>query len=372
MDHTVMKLHRLCLMVCIVAFTSSWTNASQSGGPPIVVNTWAFQAATREAWRTLLKGGSSLDAVEDGCSRCEDLQCDGTVGYGGSPDENGETTLDALIMYGPNRNVGAVAQLRRVKYAMRVARKVLDHTSHTLLVGDLATEFAKAMGFQEADLSTNKSRTIYEKWKNASCQPNYWTDVIPDPKSSCGPYKPTQDVPLRLRWKNMDSVHSSQRRSIPVVSRWNHDTIGMIVIDGHGIISGGTSTNGMCHKIPGRVGDSPIPGAGAYVDQDVGGATATGDGDVMMRFLPSYQAVEFMRQGLQPAEACRQAIRRISRAIPTFQGGLVCVNVHGTVAAACHGLSFFPYSTISGQTNGAVLIQNVTCEQGTVLEMQNN
>lgn len=105
MDHTVMKLHRLCLMVCIVAFTSSWTNASQSGGPPIVVNTWAFQAATREAWRTLLKGGSSLDAVEDGCSRCEDLQCDGTVGYGGSPDENGELFSKIVETQKSYRNV---------------------------------------------------------------------------------------------------------------------------------------------------------------------------------------------------------------------------------------------------------------------------
>ncbi|OQR70282.1 putative N(4)-(beta-N-acetylglucosaminyl)-L-asparaginase GG24090-like [Tropilaelaps mercedesae] len=374
-----MELQWLYLITLLLAFKLGRINALRSNGPPVVVNTWGFQAATREAWRTLLKGGNSLDAVEEGCSRCEYLQCDGTVGYGGSPDENGETTLDALIMYGPNRNVGAVAQLRRIKDAMRVARKVLDHTAHTLLVGDLATDFAKAMGFQETCLSTSKSRqanlktnnsktvdiaiTIYEAWKNSSCQPNYWINVGPDPKKSCGPYKPIQNEPMHTRWAQTDNVDSIGERSKLLVSRWNHDTIGMVVIDKYRIISAGTSTNGMAHKIPGRVGDSPIPGAGAYVDQDVGGAAATGDGDIMMRFLPSYQAVEYMRQGLAPAEACRQAMYRITRIVPTFQGGLVCVNMEGIVGAACHGLPSFPYSTVSERTNGQVVVQTILCEQ---------
>lgn len=186
-------LRWLCVVTLLLGLS---TNAVKSSPPvaPVVINTWGFKEAAREAWRTLLRGGSSLDAVEEGCSRCEQLQCDGTVGYGGSPDENGmfsvslmwwtfflflvcsirklypmntrlletirtgETTLDALIMYGPNRNVGAVAQMRRIKNAMKVARKVLEHTKHTLLVGDLATDFAKAMGFEETDLTTPKSR----------------------------------------------------------------------------------------------------------------------------------------------------------------------------------------------------------------------
>lgn len=319
---------------------------------PVVINTWAFQSATRTAWKTLLTGASSLDAVENGCTRCEQLQCDGTVGFGGSPDENGESTLDAMIMYGPNRKVGAVAQLRRIKDAMRVARKVLDHTAHTLLVGDLATDFAKMMGFNETDLSTDTSRKIHKEWKDSKCQPNYWTDVSPDPKTSCGPYTPAKHELPRTRWDDGPKD----------ISRYNHDTIGMIAIDKQGIISGGTSTNGMTHKIPGRVGDSPIPGAGAYVDQDVGGAAATGDGDIMMRFLPAYQAVEFMRQGITPTEACRQAMHRITKLIHTFQGGLVCVDMQGQVGAACHGLPMFPYSTVSDETKGRVVVVNITCE----------
>ncbi|XP_003743811.1 N(4)-(beta-N-acetylglucosaminyl)-L-asparaginase [Galendromus occidentalis] len=338
--------------LAVVTLLSETTIHQVKAKPPVVINTWAFQAATREAWKTLLRGGNSLDAVEDGCTRCEELQCDGTVGYGGSPDENGETTLDAMIMYGPNRNVGAVAQLRRIKEAMRVARKVLDHTAHTLLVGDSATNFAKTMGFEEVDLSTKKSKEDNALWKNNRCQPNYWINVSPDPKISCGPYSPITESEDRPRWDAPSNI-----------SRWNHDTIGMVAIDKHGIISGGTSTNGMTHKIPGRVGDSPIPGAGAYVDQEVGGAAATGDGDIMMRFLPAYQAVEFMRQGIVPMEACRQALHRITKIVPTFQGGLVCVNMQGTVGAACHGLPTFPYSMVSDETDGKVNVKKIDCEQ---------
>ncbi|XP_053734445.1 N(4)-(beta-N-acetylglucosaminyl)-L-asparaginase isoform X3 [Synchiropus splendidus] len=140
---------------------------------PLVVNTWPFRDATAAAWSTLKSGGSVLDAVEKGCARCETDQCDGTVGFGGSPDEFGETTLDAMIMDGDTMEVGAVADLRRIKNAIGVARAVMEHTDHTLLVGESATLFAESMGFISEDLTTNKSLNIFEQWLKGNCQPNY-------------------------------------------------------------------------------------------------------------------------------------------------------------------------------------------------------
>nr|CAD7407238.1 unnamed protein product [Timema poppensis] len=174
-------------------------------------------------------------------------------------------------------NMGAVGALRRVKNAISVARHVLDYTQHSLLVGDQATEFAVAMGFKEEPLETNASTKIWQQWKQNNCQPNFWMNVSPDPASTCGPYKPAT--------KSLTSKQY-QQRGVKFGGEGNHDTIGMVAIDNRGKIAAGTSTNGASHKIPGRVGDSPIPGAGAYADGEVGAAAATGDGDVMMRFLP--------------------------------------------------------------------------------------
>ncbi|KAM8808195.1 N(4)-(beta-N-acetylglucosaminyl)-L-asparaginase [Eudromia elegans] len=277
------------------------------------------------SWRVLQMGGSELDAVEKGCAQCEIDQCDGSVGYGGSPDESGETTLDAMIMDGNTMEVGAVADLRRVKNAIGVARKVIEHTKHTLLVGESASLFAVRMGFPYEDLTTPKSLSVFSEWLNQSCQPNYWKNVVPDSSKSCGPYKKAEKVICKEDWT------SSQRR----ISVRNHDTIGMIVIGESGTIASGTSTNGAVHKIPGRVGDSPIAGAGAYADSTAGGAAATGDGDIMMRFLPSYQAVEYMRMGTDPTVACQKVISRIQKYAPKFFGAVICANTTGSYGAAC-------------------------------------
>ncbi|XP_054846222.1 N(4)-(beta-N-acetylglucosaminyl)-L-asparaginase [Eublepharis macularius] len=297
---------------------------------PLVVNTWAFRKAAETAWSTLQGGGSELDAVEHGCGQCEIEQCDGSVGYGGSPDEHGETTLDAMIMDGNTMEVGAVADLRRIKNAIGVARKVIQHTKHTLLVGESATMFAESMGFPSEDLTTQKSLSIYLKWLNRSCQPNFRKNVTPDAAKSCGPYKPNED--FRREEQNVleKTVHIH-----------SHDTIGMIVIGQNGSIAAGTSTNGAVHKIQGRVGDSPIAGAGAYADSTAGAAAATGDGDVMMRFLPSYQAVEYMRAGMEPTEACQKVISRIRRYAPYFFGAVICANTSGSYGAACNKVPGF-------------------------------
>ncbi|NXA42511.1 ASPG asparaginase, partial [Eudromia elegans] len=290
--------------------------AAVSAPLPLVVNTWAFGKATETAWRVLQMGGSELDAVEKGCAQCEIDQCDGSVGYGGSPDESGETTLDAMIMDGNTMEVGAVADLRRVKNAIGVARKVIEHTKHTLLVGESASLFAVRMGFPYEDLTTPKSLSVFSEWLNQSCQPNYWKNVVPDSSKSCGPYKKAEKVICKEDWT------SSQRR----ISVRNHDTIGMIVIGESGTIASGTSTNGAVHKIPGRVGDSPIAGAGAYADSTAGGAAATGDGDIMMRFLPRF-ALRLL--------ACQKVISRIQKYAPKFFGAVICANTTGSYGAAC-------------------------------------
>ncbi|XP_071599328.1 N(4)-(beta-N-acetylglucosaminyl)-L-asparaginase isoform X2 [Heliangelus exortis] len=248
--------------------------AASAAALPLVINTWAFRKAAETAWRVLQLGGSELDAVEKGCGQCEIDQCDGSVGYGGSPDESGETTLDAMIMDGNTMEVGAVADLRRVKNAIGVARKVIEYTKHTLLVGESASLFAVRMGFPYEDLTTPKSLSLYSNWLNRSCQPNYWKNVVPDSSKSCGPYK------------RPEKVICKEEQTILQRSAHNHDTIGMVVIGVGGTVASGTSTNGAVHKISGRVGDSPIAGAGSYADSTAGGAAATGDGDIMMRFLP--------------------------------------------------------------------------------------
>lgn len=307
---------------------------------PLVINTWPFQDATATAWSTLSSGGSALDAVEKGCAQCEILQCDGSVGYGGSPDETGETTLDAMIMNGDTMEVGAVGDLRRIKNAIGVARAVMERTKHTFLVGESASVFAENMGFPAEDLSTSHSLDIFTKWLKDSCQPNYRQNVSPDPSKSCGPYKP--------------HTMSQQRRRHQLIDIHAHDTIGMIVINQAGQVAAGTSTNGARHKIPGRVGDSPIAGAGAYADSTAGGAAATGDGDIMMRFLPSYLAVEQMRAGVDPPTACRTAITRIKKHFPHFFGAIVCANTTGSYGAACNklpGFSQFPFMVFNQKSN---------------------
>ncbi|XP_029436418.1 N(4)-(beta-N-acetylglucosaminyl)-L-asparaginase [Rhinatrema bivittatum] len=313
-----------CLLPALVLLLPGALSLPSAG--PLVINTWGsvFGTATAKAWSVLQSGGSALDAVEKGCAQCEIAQCDGSVGFGGSPDELGETTLDAMIMNGNTMEVGAVANLRRIKNAIGVARAVMEHTKHTLLVGESASIFAQNMGFRSEDLTTTKSLSIHLTWLNHNCQPNFWKNVIPDASSFCGPYRPAK------------GLKEGKQNILPkMLNVHNHDTIGMIVIDKTGNIAAGTSTNGATHKIHGRVGDSPIAGAGAYVDSFGGGAAATGNGDIMMRFLPSYQAVEYMRAGADPTTACQKVISRIQKYEPEFFGAVICANTTGSYGAAC-------------------------------------
>ncbi|TMW66096.1 hypothetical protein Poli38472_003861 [Pythium oligandrum] len=299
----------------------------------VVINTWPFTNATASAFQALTQKSDqettrSLDAITAGCNRCEVDQCDFTVGYGGSPDTNGETTLDAMILDGDTMDMGAVAQLRRVKSAIHVARAVMDHSAHSVLAGDGALAFAKMMGFHEESLETPRSRAMYEQWRDHQCQPNYYRNVVGQ-NTSCPPYAPA-----------FSQLHARSSHAQELISTTNHDTIGMIVLDDSGSMTAGTSSNGANHKIAGRVGDAAIPGAGAYVDSRYGGAAATGDGDIMMRFLPSFHAVQEMARGVHPRVACESAMARIARVFPHFKGGMVCLNRLGEYGGAGHGWKF--------------------------------
>uniref|UniRef100_A0A6G1SLF5 N(4)-(beta-N-acetylglucosaminyl)-L-asparaginase n=1 Tax=Aceria tosichella TaxID=561515 RepID=A0A6G1SLF5_9ACAR len=336
-----------------LAFLVSFSNARRLE-PPIVINTWNFTSASSRAWQELSQHHSALDAIEFGCGQCEIDRCDGTVGWGGSPSETGETTLDAMIMDGETYDVGGVGGLRRVKGAISVARLVLERTDHTLLVGDMATEFAVGLGFKEEPLDSEESRRMHQEWLNNSCQPNYWKNVEPDPSKNCGPY----------HLKSIDKAHENRADFYRLTEQQNgnqddedmyerdieplpvgHDTIGMVAIDSQGRVASGTSTNGLRYKILGRVGDSPVPGAGSYAAKEAGAAAATGDGDVMMRFLLSYQAVENLRRGMTSSAAAEDVILRQTRRTgrPHPYAAVIVLSKDGSFGAACCGYKTFPF-----------------------------
>ncbi|KAL4431064.1 hypothetical protein ABPG75_006320 [Micractinium tetrahymenae] len=342
---------------------------------PIVVNTWAgpcFGGATAAAWATLQAGGSGLDAVERGCSHAEAQRCDRTVGYGGSPDESGETSLDALIMDGGTMRAGAVANLRRVRQAASAARLVMERTRHSLLAGEEATAFAADMGLQpQGSLATAESRAVWRKWVEGRCQPNFRQGVAPDATLSCGPYRPlpgnssssssssrgqdlTNTAALELLERHgqqgMQQVQQDEQQWPSVVA---HDTIAMVAVTADGAVAAGASSNGAIHKVPGRVGDAAVPGGGAYADSEVGGCGSTGDGDTHIAFLPCYQVVEAMRRGLSPQAAAEDAVRRIARRVPSYVGAVVAVSKDGRYGAAAHGWKFV-FSVASAASSGQV------------------
>jgi len=317
---------------------------------PLVINTWSgdFSGATQQAWNTISTGGSNLDAIVSGCSYCEVNKCGGSVGWDGHPDEIGEVTLDAQIMDGRTYAMGCVSDLRQIKNAIGVARAVMDYSTHTMLAGESATNFALMMGFQQENLTGPGATSDYDSWMAANCQPNFRKNVSPDPSKSCGPYTPLKQRQL---------VDQSKPNTISVD---NHDTISMVVIDANGSFASGTSTNGADHKIPGRVGDGPIPGSGSYSDNTVGGCGSTGDGDSMMRYLPCVRVLEFMRGGDSPTTACQKVIKGMQQWYPNATTAVVAVNIKGEDGGASHGWGdIFTYSVVSPQTGGVVKVVQV-------------
>ena len=278
---------------------------------PIVICTWNFANATAKAWEVLSAGGNSLDAVEQGVM-IEEADVDNqTVGKGGRPDRDGNVTLDACIM-DKDGNCGAVVYLQNITHAVSVARKVMEKTPHVMLAGKGAEQFAYGNGFAKEDLLTEKSKKEWLEWKKTS------------------QYK-------------------------PVINIENHDTIGMLAIDKNGDISGACTTSGMAYKYGGRIGDSPIIGAGLFVDNEVGGATATGVGEEVVRTVGSFLIVELMRQGKSPQQACEEGVRRImakNKDRTDFQIGFIAINKKGETGSYCVHPGFsYNMITDEGQAN---------------------
>jgi len=271
---------------------------SEESRVPVIISTWKHGIpANEEAMKTLMSGGSVLDSVEKGVRVVEADPKNHSVGIGGLPDRDGHVTLDASIM-SPDGNAGSVCFLENIVHPVSVARLVMEKTPHVILAGEGALQFAVESGFKKQNLLTPESEKI---WKNWLKKHNY------DPV---------------VNWENEPNKY--------------HDTIGLLAVDKNGELSGACTTSGLAFKMHGRVGDSPIIGAGLYVDNEVGGATATGMGELVLKTLGTFLVVELMRNGKTPQQACEEAVMRIVKKDPENkkrQVGYIAVNKNGETGA---------------------------------------
>jgi L-asparaginase/N4-(beta-N-acetylglucosaminyl)-L-asparaginase len=265
---------------------------------PVFLSTWRHgKPANDRAVEVFRAGGSLLDAVEKGINVSENDPAVTTVGYGGLPNAEGVVELDAAVMDGTRHRAGAVCSLRMIKNPISVARLVMERTRHTTLAGEGAFRFALQMGFQPETLLTPASLQKWMDWKANPNRESFWIGPTPE----------------------------------------NHDTIGMLAADGKGHVVAGCSTSGLAWKIPGRVGDSPLVGCGVYADDNVGAASATGDGDVMTNYCTSTSIVHHMARGASPQEACVELLEHMVKCDPGNRLADVCViamNTKGEVGAA--------------------------------------
>ena len=252
--------------------------------PVKVISSANGQETTKRAYQMIADGADPLDAVIAGINIVEDDPNDSSVGYGGLPNEEGVVELDAAVMHGPTHKAGAVASLQKIKTPSKVAKLVMEQSDHVLLVGDGALRFARAHGFKEEDLLTEKSRKIWLYWKQWMSNEDDW---LPPPPEDVDP-----DI-LKMFKRPTGTIHCAAMNS-------------------NGDISCATSTSGLAFKIVGRVGDSPIIGAGLYVDNEIGSCGSTGRGEANLQHLCSFAAVELMRQGLSPKDAGLEVLRRVA------------------------------------------------------------
>jgi L-asparaginase/N4-(beta-N-acetylglucosaminyl)-L-asparaginase len=271
----------------------SW--ASDAG--PVFLSTWLHGKPANERAAEVFKGGGSLlDAVEKGVNVPENDPAVTSVGYGGLPNAEGVVELDAAIMDGTRHRAGSVCSLHMIKNPISVARLVMEKTRHTTLAGEGAFRFALKMGFEPQTLLTPESLKKWQDWKAKPQHETFW--LTPE----------------------------------------NHDTIGMVATDGKGHVASGCSTSGLAWKIPGRVGDSPLVGCGVYADDNVGAASATGDGDLMTNYCTSVSIVHSMARGASPQEACMELLRHMVKTDPKNKDGevaVIAINTRGEIGAAC-------------------------------------
>ena len=285
----IASLPALSLASCAQETATETTPKAAKKNLPVIITTWdAGIVANEAALANLKNGGTSLDAVEAGVMPAEADAANQYVGIGGKPDRDGYVTLDACIMDWKG-NAGSVCFVQDIVHPISVARRVMEKTPHVILAGAGARQFAIEEGFETTDLLTEQSKKDWEEWRKTS------------------EYK-------------------------PVINTENHDTIGMLAIDENGNISGACTTSGMAFKMHGRVGDSPIIGAGLFVDNEVGGAVATGLGEAVLRTLTSFLTVEFMRNGMSPQDACKAALERLASKhenFKDFQVGIIALDKNG-------------------------------------------
>ena len=269
------------------------TKLKSKKNKPVVISTWSHGIDANEAaWVVLKNKGKAIDAVEKGVMVTEADPENTSVGLGGFPDRDGNVTLDASIM-DEIGNAGSVSFIQHIVHPISVARLVMDKTPHVMLSGEGAFQFAIESGFKKTNLLTKKAKKAWEKWK------------------------------VKSKYE-------------PLINIENHDTIGMVALDSYGNLSGACTTSGLAFKMYGRVGDSPIIGAGMFVDNEVGAAVATGMGELVMKTMGSFLIVEFMRNGLSPQEACEKAIDRIKQKLSdykNYQIGYIAINKHGKTGA---------------------------------------
>jgi N4-(beta-N-acetylglucosaminyl)-L-asparaginase len=282
---------------------------NQRGKKPVVISSANGRAACAKAMEMLKSGGDTLDAVIAGVSIVELDPNDSSVGYGGLPNEDGVVELDASVMHGPSRRCGAVAAIQGIKTPSKIAKLVMEHTSHVMLVGDGALKFAQAYGYQKEDLITEKSRTAWLVWKESLRAPNAFNNWVPleqNLTADIGPLK-------RLRQAFPQVDDATLAWAWQMATHPTYGTINCLALNDKGEMSGVTTTSGLAWKIAGRVGDSPIIGAGLYVDQDVGGAGSTGVGEENIRIAGGHTVVEAMRRGMSPRDSVLEALKRVSR-----------------------------------------------------------
>ena len=273
---------------------------SATGGTrPLMISAYNGVNALGKGMEILRAGGDTLDAAVAAVTIVEDDPNDDTVGYGGLPNEEGVVELDASVMHGPTRRAGSVASVQKIKNVARLAKTVMERTNHVMLVGDGARRFAVAQGFEEQNLLTEHSRKIWLAWKGKSSF--NWRPGIDSPEWK-------EYLAQLFEGDAQKIAYAEEKVAHPVTG-----TINCLAVNAKGEVSGSTTTSGLSWKIPARVGDSPIIGAGLYVDGDVGGGGATGKGEENIKTSGGHTIVEMMRKGIKPAEACLEAMGRVAR-----------------------------------------------------------